>query len=561
MAFPWNISRKLAVLTLVMLAILVANSAFGVLGLRHMHAGFQSVSQDTTKALINLSGTVDALHRIRIRVMTAAVEPDPAKRAAIKEEFGKQLSDLDRTWGAYFTSAMTAEEAQIAKSVDAGIKSYTGYLAKEWDLIAAGKQGQVQADIVGPAGTDQFRAAGTPLRTLLDYQQREAAAVFARGESAYNLDQSISFGLVGFGIVLGGVLSLLIGRSISNPLHQVVGVMERLARGDTSVEVAGQQRKDEVGEIARSVAVFKQNLVDKNRMEGEAAEARQRAERQRRADLQVLAGDFESQVGHVVQGVAGASSSLERTAQAMSSLSDQVSSRAGAAAAASEQASANVHAVAVATEELSGSVTEIGRQVTESARIARSAVDEAAQSNVIVRGLAEAASRIDEVLKLIDDIASQTNLLALNATIEAARAGEAGKGFAIVASEVKNLASQTAKATGEIAQQINSVQTETDKAVSAIQHVGETIRHIDEITAAIASAVEQQSAATQEIARNVEQAARGTKEVSSNIAGVTAAAGEARQAAVSVLDSGRKLSSESGALSRVVGDFVVKVRG
>jgi methyl-accepting chemotaxis protein len=355
------------------------------------------------------------------------------------------------------------------------------------------------------------------------------------------------------------VVALLI-RSITGPVSRIIAVMERLARDDTSVDVIGQERKDEVGDIARSVQVFKQNALDKTRMEAEAEVAKKKLEGDHKAEMNRLAGDFEAGVAHVVDNVAGASSELEHTAQAMSALAGQVSAQASAVAAASEQAAANVQTVAAATEELSSSVAEIGRQVSESAHVARSAVEEAAHSDAIVRGLSEVAGRIGEVISLITDIASQTNLLALNATIEAARAGDAGKGFAVVAGEVKNLANQTARATEEIGQQITSVQTETGRAVEAIRSVSATIGRIDEISSAIALAVEQQSAATQEIARNVEEAARGTQEVSSNIGGVTSAAGETGTASRTVLSAARRLTEESGALRRQVGDFVAKVR-
>ncbi len=524
-----------------------------------MHESFKGVAQDTLVAVSNLSGVVDSLHRIRIRIVSAAVEHDPAKIAALKDEFGKQMADLEKSWASYASTTMTNEEATLARDADAGLRSYRAYLSASWNRIAAGEQDSVRIDLLGP-GTEQFRVAATPLRKLMDYQRREADAAFAEGELTYASDRTISFSLVGLGVVLGVLLATLIARSVSIPINRIAAIMQTLAQGDTSVDIFGTQRHDEAGEIARAVEVFKRNAIDKKRVEADAAEAKQQAEARHRAEMRALAADFESSVAMIVNNVAGASSDMELTSQTMSALSGQVSAQAGTVAAAAEQAAANVQTVAAAAEELSCSVSEIGRQVGESARVARDAVNEAAQADTIVHGLSEAAGRIGEVIKLINDVASQTNLLALNATIEAARAGVAGKGFAVVASEVKNLANQTARATDEIAQQINAVQAETSRAVEAIQSVGATIGRIDEISSAIASAVEQQSAATQEIARNVEEAARGTQEVSSNIGGVTSAASETGQAAAVVLESARKLSTESASLRQMVGEFVARVR-
>ena len=269
---------------------------------------------------------------------------------------------------------------------------------------------------------------------------------------------------------------------------------------------------------------------------------------------------FNGSVGSVVSGLARAAGDLQTNAKQMTAAADRSSQRAQSVARASEQATGNVNTVAAAAEELSGSVSEISRQVAQSAKIAQKAVDEATETNTTIKGLSEVAERIGDVVKLINDIASQTNLLALNATIEAARAGDAGKGFAVVAAEVKSLANQTAKATEEIGAQISAIQAASGQAVTAIQTIGTTIVEINNITASIASAVEEQSAATQEIARNVQQAAQGTTEVATNITGVTEAAGETGAAAQQVLAASGELSKQSETLRRQVETFLSEIK-
>ncbi|KIL96854.1 Methyl-accepting chemotaxis protein [Paramagnetospirillum magnetotacticum MS-1] len=553
MGFHWTITRKLQTMTILLLLLLTATSGFGIMGMSRMHDGFKMVTEDTTQALIHLSGTVDALHRIRVRLVGATIETDAARLAVVRDEYAKQLADLNKTWMAYTASPLSPEEAALARDAEAGIKGYQAFIQESWDRIAAGNANAVLVDLMGAKGVAKFREAATPLRKLLDYQRKEAANLFAEGERGYERDRSASFGLVGLGLVLGFTLSALFGRSVSRPIHNIIAVMDRLARNDTDVEVTGQDRRDEVGGIARAVQVFKLNAQEKIRLEASSLESKRQAEIRHHEEMKALATEFEAGVSGVVDNVATASAEMEHTAQALSGLSEQVAHRAQDVADASEHAAANVETVAAATEELSASVAE-------SAQIARAAVEEASQANAIVHGLSEATKRIGEVVTLINDIASQTNLLALNATIEAARAGEAGKGFAVVAGEVKNLANQTARATDEISQQISSVQTETGRAVHAIQGVGATITRIDAISAAIASSVEQQGAATREIARNVEEASQGTQSVSGNIAGVTSAARETGQASGTVLTSASKLAAQSQTLRVIVRDFVEKVR-
>jgi methyl-accepting chemotaxis protein len=349
-------------------------------------------------------------------------------------------------------------------------------------------------------------------------------------------------------------------RGITNPLHQMSIAMRNLARGELDVEIPSIGRLDEVGEMAEAVQVFKTNALARQRLEAEQAELEARTSAQRKIETNKLADDFEKAVGRIIETVAFASSELEVSATKLTATATRSQERATVVAAASEEASTNVGSVASSTEEMTSSVNEISRQVQESARIAHEAVDQAQNTNCRVGELAKAASRIGDVVELINTIAGQTNLLALNATIEAARAGEAGRGFAVVASEVKALAEQTAKATGEISRQITGIQSATEDSVSAIREIGETIGRMSEISSTIASAVEQQGAATQEISRNVQQAAHGTLQVSSNIADVQRGASETGFASSQVLSAAQSLSRDSDRLTDEVSKFLNTVR-
>ena len=349
--------------------------------------------------------------------------------------------------------------------------------------------------------------------------------------------------------------------TIARPMRALTVSMDELAGGNFAVVLPGLGRKDEVGGVAGAVEKFKVVAEQKARDEAEAKRRQDEiAAQQRKAEMVKLADQFEGAVGEIVETVSSASTELEASATTLTATATRSQEVTTTVAAASEQASANVQSVATATEELSSSVNEISRQVQESARMANEAVGQARTTNDRVGELSKAAGRIGDVVELINTIAGQTNLLALNATIEAARAGEAGRGFAVVASEVKALAEQTAKATGEISQQISGIQSATQDSVNAIREISSTIEKLSEISSTIAAAVEEQGAATQEIARNVQQAAQGTQQVSDNIGDVQRGAGETGSASSQVLSAAQMLSGDSNRLKVEVTKFLDSVR-
>ena len=447
---------------------------------------------------------------------------------------------------------LVAAVAEVERGFIQGLQTHTDAITK------AGVAGTAY-----PMSVQQWFDVSNPALELIVRIKDAAVDVTAEHAamkaSATEMRLVLVIALTMIGIAVSAFSIWVVSRRVARPLLAMTTAMRRLAGGDHSIDVPALSRTDEIGEMARSVEVFRDNAIKAEAVAGDQ-EAERRTKERRQQAIDQLTGGFDLHATAVLETVATSIAEMRATAAKMSAVATENTSKSSAVAAAAHDTSVNVQTVAAATEQLSASVSEIGRQVTHSAGIAAKAVEEAFQTNADVKSLATMTEKIGDIMKLINAIASQTNLLALNATIEAARAGEAGKGFAVVASEVKSLANQTSKATEDISSQIAAIQGATNKSVVAIAGIGRTIGEISEVAAAISAAVEQQRAATQAIARNVQQAATGTQEVSANVVGVTQAASETGTAATQVEAAASTLSAELQRLREQVSTFLAQVR-
>jgi methyl-accepting chemotaxis protein len=555
-----NLSIRSKVMT-AFASVLVVTAILGVFSINRLsivNNGAETVADNYLVAANALSEV--AANSMRYRQLQAALilAPTVADKAKEAQTMSTVMEKVNHGWTSYEPTVDQGWERGVADKFHSEWSDYIAMNEKFTALVSDNKT----ADAIAFYRGEMRQAFNKFLADLNDdeaYQIKQGNKAKTDGAEAYSGARVLIMVALGFAVLLCVAMGWLIVSGVSTPIRAMTGAMTRLAQHDLTTDINGVGRKDEVGQMASAVEVFKTSMIEADRLKEEQEEA-QRVAAKRSALIDQLTKDFDQKVQGVVQGVASQAGQMESSAQSMSAAAEEATKQAGAVAAASEEGAANVQTVASAAEELSSSIAEIGRQVSHSSQIAANAVREAAKANDMVQGLLNASQKIGEIVALINEIADQTNLLALNATIEAARAGEAGKGFAVVAAEVKNLATQTSKATEEIGAQITGVQGATQNAVNAIASIGKTIGEIDQIATTIAAAVEQQGAATQEIARNVEEAAKGTQEVSANIGGVTQAANSTGAVANQVLAGARALSGQSGELRSLVHSFLSQVK-
>lgn len=549
-------------LTLTFVGLLAAICLVGGLslwGFSSISAKIEHVGKNRLPAVNTTRKLQVNLGQLRLRQALHIITPNEQELTRIEREIAGLHADIKADMAAYKSLLSSEGERENFNALDQSLRKHDE-LSERLNKISRANDGEGAASL--------FK--GDLMATFVDVNKKVDQAVKTNEEvTEADISESETLFMTAFWS-LAGVIAVAMALGIGGlgfaqlrilrPLGSMTQAMGQLASGDTSILVPGVGRADEVGMMADAVQVFRDNMIEAERLRSREAEAEKRAEEQRKADLRRLADDFQRAVGGIVETVSRASGHLEGAALTLTRSADAAQKGSNVVALASGETSANVQSVAAASEQLASTVGEISRQVQESSVIANKAVVQASRTNDCVEELSKSADRIGDIIGLINSIAGQTNLLALNATIEAARAGEAGRGFQVVAQEVKALAAQTGKATDEISSQIAAMQSATREAVGAIHDITSTINTISEISGAIAAAVEQQGSTTQVISRSAAEAAKGTSEVAANISDLSRVATETGAASNQVLDSAKGLSSQSSHLKSEVEKFITTVR-
>ncbi|WP_291865890.1 methyl-accepting chemotaxis protein [Bradyrhizobium sp.] len=555
--FTHSLKARLTTLVAIQALFLVIVGLVGILAVRSSNQGMESVFVNQTIPLTQLAEMESRLKDNTIALFAAAASGRAGQATGdAAGTISGNISTISRIWTEFSATSLSPDEKAIAESFAQRRKDFVeGGLKPGLALLADRKYDELASHLIAKVNP-LFALAKEEMTKLVAIKVKLSRSEFDHAGRQYVIAIGVALAVLCFGLLAGAWQGVLTIRAIGRPLERLNVVMAKIAQGLFNSRVV-IECDDEIGIALRNVQAMQSKLgFDRE----ETKDTEKRVVLQRKLDTQRLANDFEGAVGEIIETVSSAATELEASAGTLTSTAVRSQELTIMVAAASEEASTNVQSVASATEELSSSVNEISRQVQESARMANDAVNQARVTNDRVGELSKAASRIGDVVELINTIAGQTNLLALNATIEAARAGEAGRGFAVVASEVKALAEQTAKATGEISQQISGIQAATQDSVNAIKEISGTIEKLSEISSTIAAAVEEQGAATQEISRNVQQAAQGTQQVSSNITDVQRGASETGSASSQVLSAAQSLSGDSNRLKLEVGKFLDTVR-